>query len=278
MAEEKNDATATEVHPTALVADGVVLGEGTVIGPGAVLESAVEIGRNCRVSAYAIIRSGTVLGDRVEVDSFSVIGGLPQDLHFDRDMRSGVRVGEGTVFRESVTVSRSTRENGMTEIGRDCFFMACSHVAHDCRVGDQAVLANGVLLAGHVSLGAYSFLGGGTGVHQFGRIGESVMVSGNASISMDIPPYLMAAERNESIGVNLIGLRRRGFSRDVLRELKAVYRDVYGGRNLVTRAAEVLESGRYRTEEAKNFLSFFKDGKRGFVRSRRAVAATTPNE
>lgn len=278
MTEGSRDAIATEIHPMALVADGVAVGEGTVIGPGALVEDDVRIGRNCRISAYAIIRSGSVLGDRVEVDSFSVIGGLPQDLHFDRGLRSGVRVGEGTVFRESVTVSRSTRENGMTEIGRDCFFMACSHVAHDCRVGDHAVLANGVLLAGHVSLGGHSFLGGGTGVHQFCRIGESVMVSGNASISMDIPPYLMAAERNESIGINLIGLRRRGFPREVMRELKSAYREVYSGRNLVTRAAEILESGRYQTEETKGFLHFFMGGKRGFVRSRRTVTPNTPNE
>lgn len=278
MTEEKSDATSPGVHPTALIADGATVGEGTEIGPGAVVEPGVVIGRDCRLAAYSILRSGTTLGDRVEVDSFSVIGGLPQDLGFDRDMVSGVRVGEGTVFRESVTISRSTREHGMTEIGRDCFFMACSHAAHDCRIGDRAVLANGVLLAGHVSLGSYSFLGGGTGVHQFCRIGESVMVSGNASISMDIPPYLIAAERNESIGINLIGLRRRGFPKAVLWELKSVYREVFGGRSLGARAAEVLQSGQYSTEEAKRFLAFFEDGKRGFVRSRRAVAAPTSDE
>ncbi len=270
MSEEAFDQAGVSIHPTALISAGVSIGKGTVVGPWAEVEENVVVGRDCRLAAHAIVRSGTVLGERVQVDSFSVIGGLPQDLHFDPELNSGVRVGDATVIRESVTINRSTLEEGTTEVGRECFLMAGAHVGHDCRVGNHVVLANVVLLAGFVSVGDHSFLGGGAGVHQFCRIGESVMLSGNASISMDIPPYLIAAERNEAIGINLIGLRRRKIPRVALIELKDAFRDVYSGTNLPARAAEILKAGRFQTDEAIHFLEFFADGRRGFARSRRS--------
>ena len=267
--ESGSGCTEPQIHPSAVVATGVRIGPGTVIGPGAVVESDVTIGSGCRVSAYAILRSGAILGDRVEVDSFSVIGGLPQDLHFDRSQSSGVRLGDGTVIRESVTISRATRAGGYTEIGSECLFMAGSHAGHDCRIGDKAILANGVMLGGHVSVGSHTFIGGGAGIHQFCRIGESVMLGGNASITMDLPPFLIVVERNEVIGLNLVGLRRRGFSRESIIELKEALRHVYAEGKPADQASQALAETRFKTDEAGRFLSFFGDGKRGFARPRR---------
>jgi UDP-N-acetylglucosamine acyltransferase len=148
--------------------------------------------------------------------------------------------------------------------------MANSHVGHDCAVADDVVLANNVMLAGHVEVGANTFLGGGAGFHQFCRVGEGVMVSGLARIAQDIPPFTMAAERNEVIGLNLVGLKRRGLPRETIREIKEAFRAVYftpGNIRDVARAA--LDGGKFGSPEARLFLRFFTEGKRGFARARR---------
>jgi UDP-N-acetylglucosamine acyltransferase len=271
MDKPSSESGAGVTHPTAQVAEGTPVGSGTSIGPGVIIEENVVVGGDCRLAAYVVLRAGTVLGDGVEVDSFSVIGGSPQDLHFDRSLVSGVRIGNGTVIRESVTISRSTLENGYTEIGRECLFMACSHAAHDCRIGDKVILANGVMLAGHVHVGDHTFFGGGAGIHQFCRIGESVMLGGHGSISADVPPFLMVTDRNDAFGLNLVGLRRRGFTREAIRELKLAYRFVYEEGKPVDRARLALEEGRFESDEARRFLTFFLSGTRGFARPRRGT-------
>lgn len=205
---------------------------------------------------------------------YAVIGGEPQDLKFDAATPSGVRIGAGTTLREHVTVNRSTKAGGFTEVGAGCFLMAACHVAHDCVIGDQVVIANAVLLAGHVHIGGGAFLGGGALFHQFGRVGELAMVSGGARISEDLPPFVMAAERNDVIGLNLVGLKRRGFSRAAIVELKQAFHVVYEtAGNIRAVAAEALTSGRFATEEAKRFLSFFTEGKRRLARARRGAGA-----
>lgn len=221
--------------------------------------------------AYAIVTRHCVLGDRVIVHPFAVIGGDPQYLKFDRTSSTGVRIGSGTVLREHVTVNRSIYPGKSTVIGANCFFMATSHVAHDCEVADNVVFANAALLAGHVSVGEHSFLGGGAAVHQFCRIGESVMVAGHASITRDVPHFTMVAERDDVIGFNAVGLRRRGFSRPAIAELKAAYQNVYfTPGNIREVAARLLGAGTVETNEARRFLEFFAGGKRGFARARRA--------
>lgn len=246
----------------------------TIIHPTAIIERDAQLGADCDLHAGAIIRRHTILGDHTIVHPYAVVGGDPQDTRFDRMTESGVRIGSGTTIREHVTISRSTRPGGFTDIGEGCFFMANSHVAHDCVVGKNVVLANNVMLAGHVSVGDHTFFGGGVGVHQFCRIGEGVMISGNASISRDVPPYVMVAERDNVIGLNLIGLRRRGISRDAIVELKRAFHVVYfTPGNIRTVAASTLAVGSFGTAEAKCFLEFFLSGKRGFARARRALSA-----
>ena len=241
----------------------------TRIHPTAIVEPGAELGEDCVIHAHAILTRHARLGAGVVVHPGVVVGGDPQDLKFDAATASGVRIGPRTVLREHVTVNRSTAAGGNTVIGADCFLMAGAHVAHDCVVGDSVVLANNVLLAGHVWLGAYTFVGGGAAFHQFTRVGESAMVGGLSRITLDIPPFVMAAERDEVAGLNLVGLKRRGFSRDVVAELKDCFREVYfDGGNIRLRAQEVLGRG-VRSAEARSFLEFFAGGRRGVARARR---------
>lgn len=245
-----------------------------MIHPTALVEPGAQLGADCEIQAGAIVTKHCVLGDRVVVHPFAVIGGDPQYLQFDRALATGVRVGAGTVIREHVTINRSIHAEKFTTVGENCFLMAASHVAHDCAVGHHAVLANAVLLAGHVSVGDHTVLGGGAAVHQFCRIGDGVMVAGHASITRDVPPFTMVAERDDVIGLNAVGLRRRGFGRTAVTELKAAYHDVYfTPGNIRVVAATLLASGRFTSAEARRFLEFFAGGKRSFARARRAADA-----
>jgi len=249
------------------------------IHPTAIIEEDVQLGAGCTVHAHAIIRRHSVLGAGCTVHPFAVIGGDPQFLKFDPATVSGVRIGDGTVIREHVTVNRAVHAGGATVVGARCFLMANAHVGHDCAVGDDVVLANNVMLGGHVTVGSFTFVGGGAGVHQFVRIGEGVMVGGVARIAQDVPPFVMAAERNEVIGLNLIGLKRRGFGRDVIRELKTAFHDLYfTPGNIRDLAAGLLAGESFKTAEARRFVAFFTEGKRGFARARRAGGGEAPAE
>ena len=244
------------IHPTAIIEDGATLGAG------------------CIVHAHAHVTRHCVLGEAVVVHPFAVIGGDPQDLGFDTATPSQVTVGARTVLREYVTINRATRPGGATAVGSDCFLMAASHVAHDCALGDRVILANAVLLAGHVAVGDRAFLGGAAVIHQFCRIGEGAMLSGASRITRDIAPFIMAAERDEVAGLNVVGLKRRGLAPATVAELKRAYRAVFAPTgNLRSLAAAALASGDYASAEALLFLRFFEGGRRGFIRPRRATDA-----
>lgn len=244
----------------------------STIHPTAIVEPGAQLGADCEIMAYAVVTKHCVLGDRVTVHPFAVIGGDPQYLKFDRALATGVRVGAGTVIREHVTINRSIHAGQATTVGAGCFLMANAHVAHDCRVGDHAVLANNAMLAGHVELGAHTFVGGGAGLHQFCRIGEGVMVAGNAAITRDVPHYTMVAERDDVIGFNVVGLKRRGVDRAAIAELKAAFHAVYfTAGNIRTVAAALRDGGKFTSAEARKFLEFFGGGKRSFARARRAA-------
>ena len=243
----------------------------TTIHPTAIIEPGAQLGADCEIMAYAVITKHCVLAERVVVHPFAVVGGDPQYLKFDRATPAGVRVGAGTVIREHVTINRSIHAGKFTVVGESCFMMAASHVAHDCEVGNHVVFANAALLAGHVAVGDHTFLGGGAAVHQFCRIGESVMVAGHASITRDVPHFTMVAERDDVIGFNVLGLKRRGFSRAAIAELKAAFQDVYfTPGNIRDVAAQRLAANAFESPEARRFLEFFAGGKRSFARARRA--------
>jgi UDP-N-acetylglucosamine acyltransferase len=258
-----------EIHPSAIVSDLAVIGEGSVIGPGALIEDGVVIGKACRLAAYTVLRKGTVLGDEVTVDSFAVIGGDPQSLSFDSSLASGVKIGNKVTIREGCTINRATQADANTVIGEGCYLMAQAHVAHDCTLGKDVVLCNNTMVAGHVDIREKVFVGGGSGIHQFCRIGAYAMIAGNASIAADVPPYVMAAERNTAHGLNMVGLKRAGFGRPELADLKRCYRAVFfGGGNLKKKAAEAVREHEFGTTAVGvRFLSFFESGKRGFIQS-----------
>ncbi|HRE82784.1 MAG TPA: acyl-ACP--UDP-N-acetylglucosamine O-acyltransferase [Opitutaceae bacterium] len=240
-------------YPHSLVEDGVVLGSELNLMPGAILRRGVEV------------------GDRVTIHSYAVIGGEPQDLRFGTSTVSGVRIGSGTTIREFVTINRATQPQGYTVVGESCFIMAAAHLAHDVQLGNHVILANNVLLAGHVKVADHVFFGGGAAVHQFCRIGESAMVAGLARITVDVAPYTMVAERDELIGLNVVGLKRRGLPRETIRELKDVYRRVFfTAGNIRNVAAEALAGAQ--APETRRFLEFFGQGKRGFARPRRGAS------
>ena len=243
----------------------------TIIHPAALVEPGARLGADCEIMAHAVVTRYCTLGDRVVVHPFAVVGGDPQYLKFDRATDTGVRIGSGTVIREHVTINRSIHAGQATVVGENCFLMAASHAGHDCVVGSGVVLANGALLAGHVGVGDHTFMGGGSAVHQFCRIGEGVMVAGHSSITRDVAPFVMVAERDDVIGLNAVGLRRRGVARAAMAELKQAFQTVFfTPGNIREIAAHALGSGRWTAEESRRFLGFFAEGKRGFARARRA--------
>ncbi len=252
------------LHPTAIIRPSAKLGANVFVGPYAIVEAGVEIGEGSELAAHAIVRVGSVLGKGVKLDSFAVVGGDPQDLKFDTSIPSGVQIGDNTVLREGVTVHRSTKSGGYTTVGAGCLLMGHSHVGHDCRVGDKVVMANGALLAGHIEVGDGCFLSGGAVFHQFMRIGEGVMVSGNARLGLDIPPFTLAAERNELHGLNLVGLRRRGYDAATVAEIKLLYKTVFLAGSPRANAARAAHLAK--TEPGQKFLAFFTTSKRGFLR------------
>lgn len=243
-----------------------------MIHPNAIVEPGAQLGADCEIHAGAIIRKHAILGDRVVVHPYAVIGGDPQYLKFEHATESFVRVGNGTVLREYVTINRAIHAGQATVVGENCFLMSGAHLAHDCQVGNNVVLANNALMAGHVSIGDFAFIGGGAAAHQFTRIGESVMIGGLARITRDLAPFTIVAERDEVSGLNLIGLKRRGVARETIVELKKAFKEVYFStgniRDLATRA---LASRTFTAAETRRFLEFFADGKRSFARPARVV-------
>jgi len=250
----------------------------TSIHPTAIVEPGAELGVDCEIHPYAIVKRWVKLGDRSTVHPFAVVGGDPQDLKFS-GVTSWARIGAGVRIREHVTIHRATGEGQATVIGDNCLLMAGAHVAHDCIVGKDVVIANAVLLAGHVEVGDYAILGGGGGFHQFMRIGEGTMVGGGARCTVDLPPFSLAAERDELVGLNVLGLKRRGVPREAIREIKAAFQLVYtSAGNIREVAAQALASGQFSSAEAGRFLGFFAGGKRGFARARSLEADETEKD
>ena len=243
------------IHPTALVSPAAVLAGGVEVGPYAIIEDDVRLGANCRILAHAQILTGVVMGPGNIVDRGAVIGGDPQSLTFDRSIRSGVRIGAGNTFREHVTIHRSTTAGGETMLGDDNFLMAGCHIGHDSVLGSHNVVANAVLVAGHVTIGNRCFLGGGSVFHQFIRLGDLAMIQGNSGFSSDVPPYSIGHEINLLGGINTIGLRRAGLDSAARQELKRLYREVFSHPLGPVKSANLLLS-EVTSDSGRLFLEF----------------------
>ncbi|VVM05032.1 UDP-N-acetylglucosamine acyltransferase [Methylacidimicrobium cyclopophantes] len=255
------------IHPTAIISPKAELGREVRVGPGAIIEEDTILGDHCEIRAHAVIAAGTRIGPGNQIGYGAVIGAEPQDLSW-KGAPSRVVIGERNVIREHVSVHRGARPESETRIGDGNYLMVGCHVAHNCVVGNRAILVNHVLLGGYVQVGDRAFLGGGSVFHQHVRIGELVMVRGGIRIGMDIPPFFMAVDENEVAGVNRVGLRRAGFSEETRRRLEAAYRILYeSGRN-VSQALEEMEK-RWPTEEVLRLTAFIRASRRGICTPKR---------
>ncbi|UCH11667.1 MAG: acyl-ACP--UDP-N-acetylglucosamine O-acyltransferase [Fidelibacterota bacterium] len=252
------------IHPTAIVDPDAQLADDVSIGPYAIIEGATSIGPRCEVKAHAQILRGTSLGADCQVFQGAVLGGPPQDITFQGDP-TPVVIGEGTVLREYVTVHHGTKPEG-TVIGSQAYLMAYVHVGHDGRVGDHVILADLVQLGGFAQIHDYAFIGGATPVHQFCRVGTQAFVAGAYRVVQDIPPYVLATgEPLRFGGLNVVGLRRRGFSADTRALIKKAYRLIYRSEHNLSRALEIIKEELEPTPEIQTILSFIEQGTRGII-------------
>ena len=265
---------AAIVDPRARLDAEVRIGAFSVIGPDVALESGVEIGH------HVVLEGRVTLGPRVKVGHGSVLGGVPQDLKYKEGTPSGVRVGAGTVIREYVTVHRSTRAEGWTEIGRDCLVMGLSHVAHDCRLGDGVIVINYAGITGHCEIGDRATVGGLTGMVPFTRIGTCAYVGGMAKITADVPPYvLVEGQPATARAINVIDLRRAGMTAADRRTLQDAFAILYRRGLSPARAVERIREELPPTEPIRLLLEFIAGATRhGIVRPFRGVDAAEPQE
>lgn len=232
-----------------------------VIGPYAVIDQSVRIGAHCVLGPHVFLTGNTFIGEHNQFFAGAVIGEAPQDLKY-RGMPTGLRIGSHNVFREHVTVHRSTKAEEETFIGSHNFLMANSHVAHNCRVGEQVILANGALLGGHVVVEDRAFISGNCLVHQFVRVGTLALMQGGSAISKDLPPFTIARGDNGMCGLNVVGLRRAGFTPAERMELKQLYRALFRT-HANSQVAIAHARARFSSTPAKMMLKFVAEAKRG---------------
>jgi len=248
------------IHPAAKIAPSVV------IDPFVTIDQNVEIGEGTRICSNVTILEGARIGKNCIIFPGAVIGAIPQDLKFRGEETTAI-IGDNTTIRECVTVNRGTAAKGRTIVGSNCLIMAYCHVAHDCIVGDNVIISNASQLAGEVIVDNYAVIGGGALIHQFCHIGPHVMLQGGALVNKDIPPYVKAArEPIAYAGVNSIGLRRRNFSNDTIRDIQDIYRYLYLSSMNVSDAIERIEAELPATKERDEIILFVKNSKRGIIR------------
>jgi UDP-N-acetylglucosamine acyltransferase len=254
-----------QIDSRAVVSPQAQLGDGVVVGPFAVIEDDVVIGDRTWIAPHAVIFNGSRIGQECKIYPGASIGAPPQDLKYKGEPTLLV-VGDRTVVREYATLNRGTTASGKTVIGSDCLLMAYTHVAHDCVVGNHVILANCVALAGHVTLQDFVIIGGLTPVHQFVTVGEHAMVGGGLRVSKDVPPYVLAGQDPLCFEkLNLVGLRRRGFSAESIRLLDETYRILYRSNLNVSQAVERIKQQVQLVPEVRKVIEFIEKSKRGII-------------
>jgi UDP-N-acetylglucosamine acyltransferase len=261
------------LHPTALVHPTAYLAEDVVVGAYAIVEAEVQIAAGTQLSAHSQVLARTVLGERCLIGHGAIIGGDPQSVAFDTRLPSRVVLGNGNRVREHVTIHRSMYEGKETIIGDDNFFMAGSHVGHDGLMGSRNVIANNVLFAGHVEVGSNCFFGGASVFHQFIRVGDYAMAQGKSGFSMDVPPFMIGVDNNLVAGLNVVGMKRAGFTPAQRLELKRAFDLMYrSGRN-ITQALAAAQEQEW-TGPAAQFVAFIAgQGKKGVCALRQRPAS-----
>ena len=257
-----------KIHPLATVAPGAKLGENVEVGPYAVIYDNVEIGDGTVIYPHATIFEYVKMGRDCAVFPGAVVGAVPQDLKFEGEV-TWVEIGDRVTIRECATINRGTAASGkrVTKIGNDTLIMSYVHVAHDCQVGNHCILVSYVGIAGETKVDDWAILGGSTVVHQFSHIGTHAMVGGGSKVNKDIPPYALCGREPVCFaGVNLVGLRRRGFDSDVIRNIRDIYDTLYFQGLNISDACAKIEAGFPDSPEKEEILNFVRTSKRGIVR------------
>ena len=249
------------IHQTAVVEDGAKLADDVTIGPYCVIGADVEVGSGSVLQAHVVLAGRTVIGPRARIFPFASIGHQPQDLKY-RGEASQLRIGSDCILREGVTINPGTEGGGMvTTIGDRCAFLANSHVGHDCHVGDNVILSNNVMLAGHVTVGDFVIVGGGAAIIQFARIGAHAFIGGMSGVENDLIPYGMAVgNRAHLAGLNLVGLRRRGFTREDVHALRRAYRLMFAEEGTLKQRVEDVASEFPDVAAVQEIVSFLRAG------------------
>jgi len=257
------------IHRTAVVDPAAEIDAGAEIGPYAIIEGKVKISAGTRVLAHAFITSNTSIGPDNVIHPFAVLGNTPQDLGY-RGAETFLRIGKGNIIREGCSIHRGSKEGSATVVGDNNFLMAYSHLGHDCVIGNEVVIANGALLAGHVHVEDRAFISGNAVVHQFCDIGSLTMIGGAAKVTKGVPPYMMLVERGAVVGLNVVGLKRAGFSPEDRRRLKEAYRLLYhSGLNVSQAVAEIEQQDL--GPGAAALVDFIRRSRRGISRHSRGA-------
>lgn len=255
-------------HPLAYVHPDAKIGPGVVIEPFSYVAADVVVGEGTWVGPHAIIMDGARIGKNCKIFPGAVISAIPQDLKFKGETTTA-EIGDNNTIRECATINRGTASRGKTIVGNNNLLMAYSHIAHDCVVGNNVIIGNGTQIAGEVEIDDFAILSANVLIHQFERIGCHVMIQGGCRLNQDIPPYIIAAhEPVVFAGINVIGLRRRGFSPEQLETIQTAYRMLYNQGMNTTQAVEAIEAKMPQTAERDAILNFIKTSERGIVRAR----------
>jgi UDP-N-acetylglucosamine acyltransferase len=267
----------TEIASTSIVSPKARIAEDVSIGPFCIIEDEVEIGAGTRLDSHVVIKNYTTLGRDNHLHMGVLLGSDPEDKHFTGE-RSYLKIGDRNIFREYSTASRGTPPESTTVIGDDNYIMIGTHIAHNGRMGNGIVVCNNCSLAGYVEVGDGAFLSGGVVVHQFSKIGRLAMIGGNTRVNLDVPPFMLASEFNVAVhGLNLVGLRRAGFSKETIRHLKEAYRILYRSQ-LPQEAALARIEKEIPTEEVRHLVMFVRSSKRGICRDARSKRHQTDSE
>jgi UDP-N-acetylglucosamine acyltransferase len=258
---------AAKIHPTALVAPDAEIGDGVEIGAYAIVGPGVQVGANTRIGPHAVIEGPTRIGSDNVVSQFASVGSAPQDKKYKGEP-TRLEIGNRNVIREFVTLNRgTTKDEGVTRIGDDNLFMSYSHVAHDCRVGNQCVIANNGTLGGHVHLGDWVIMGGFSGIHQFCKVGAHAFIANNAAVTRDVPPYVMTVGQPAAAhSVNSEGLKRRGFTPEQIRNIRNAFRLLYRSGLKLADAEAQLQALAQEQPEIKLIVEFLPQSTRSIVR------------
>ena len=253
-------------QPLAYVHPGAKIAKNVVIEPFTTIHNDVEIGEGTWIGSNVTIMEGARIGKNVSIFPGAVISAVPQDKKFE-DEDTITEIGDNTTIRECVTINRGTNDRMKTKIGKNCWIMAYCHIAHDCVVGDNCVFSNNSTLAGHITVGDYAVLAGMTAVQQFCSIGRHAFITGGSLVRKDVPPFVKAGREPLSyVGINSVGLRRRGFDTDKIREIQNIYRILYQKNYNNTQAVSIIEAEMEATPERDEILQFIKDSQRGIMK------------